>query len=99
MDVNEWDYLAGCKKPKGHDADRYNLTFLDDNLLPDYKRYLLKGLAIDSDHEDDAPQPFKQESTESNSIIQLLREELEDLRQMNKALLAQFLQLHQPANG
>ena len=46
MDVNEWDYLAGCKKPKGHDADRYNLTFLDDNLLPDYKRYLLKRLAI-----------------------------------------------------
>jgi hypothetical protein len=47
MDVNQWDYLMGTKKSKGHEATIYNLTFLDEKLIPDYRRYLRQSLSLE----------------------------------------------------
>ncbi len=47
MDVNQWDYLMGTKKSKGHEATIYNLTFLDEKLIPDYQRYLQRSLSLE----------------------------------------------------
>jgi len=45
MDMNQWDYLMGTKKSKGHDASIYNLTILDD-LIKDYDTYLVHELFL-----------------------------------------------------
>jgi hypothetical protein len=85
MDVNQWDYLMGTKKSKGHDASVYNLTFLDEKLIPNYERYLSLPLKIDSDHEHDAFEP--NESDSLNELTHIIKSQQEMITRLTNQLL------------
>src|SRR5579872_5693630 len=62
MDVNQWDYLMGTKKGKGHDASVYNLNFTE-KLIANYETYLVRKLSLDNTFPDDTDK-----ATENNTI-------------------------------
>lgn len=85
MDVNDWDYLQGSKKSKGHEANRYSLTYLQEKIIPDYKHFLIQKLAIDSDHTDaDLFKPAQDPEKEE------LKRQLQQLTKLNELLMAQL---------
>jgi hypothetical protein len=83
MDVNQWDYLMGTKKSKGHDASIYNLNFLD-RIMANYDKYLVRRLTIDSDHKDD--NDLLTTATDSSALLILVREQQETINRLTVLL-------------
>ena len=83
MDVNQWDFLMGSKKNKGHDASIYNLTFTE-KIIKNYHTYLVQQLALDQDTSEQSATP---ETTTHNSLIQQLQATIE----RQNAIIAKFI--------
>jgi hypothetical protein len=81
MDVNQWDYLMGAKKSKGHDASAYNLNFLD-RTIENYDKYLVRKLTIDSDHRNDDPLTLSNE----DGLLQLIKQQQETINRLTELI-------------
>lgn len=77
MDVNQWDYLMGTKKSKGHDANVYNLTFID-RLIKSYHTYLVNTLSLDNASlNDETTQTKGSNDTDHSTLINELQQIIE----------------------
>lgn len=82
MDVNQWDYLMGSKKSKGHDANIYNLTFLE-KIVQNYDTCLVRKLSPETTPEETSP-PSSTKGNETvleqlKTIIQMQKEQIDKL--------------------
>ena len=83
MDVNQWDYLMGTKKSKGHDASVYNLTFID-RLIKSYNTYLVNALSLE-----ETPKQEIETNNESTDTTNKM------ISQLEKTILSQAQQIQQ----
>jgi len=82
MDVNQWDYLMGSKKRKGHDAQTYNLNFLDEKLIPNYDRFLARQLEIGTPK----TSPVFQQNSNDNALLELVKQQQETINRLTSLL-------------
>ncbi len=78
MDVNQWDYLMGSRKAKGHDADTYNLDDLD-KLIKSYHTYLAHELSFEKETVNTVTLSNIQDLTQLKEIIKIQQEQIEKL--------------------
>lgn len=84
MDVNQWDYLMGSKKSKGHDAKVYNLTFLD-KLITAYDTYLVHKLSLE-ENSSLSTKPVSETKIELQQLKEIIKIQKEQIDKLTEAL-------------